>query len=70
MSTFHSDYNKKLIHKIYEEKKEIKVINILDKTIREMWFIYINNNDESYPGFKKLKDDAIKLKDLGENEYL
>ena len=69
ISTVHSDYNKKLIHKIYEEKKETKVINILDKTIREMWLIYINNNDESYPGFTKLKDDIIKLKDLGENEY-
>ncbi len=68
ISTFPSDYNKKLIHKIYEEKKEIKVINILDKTIREMWLIYINNNDESYPGFTKLKDDIIKLKNMGENE--
>ena len=69
ISTFHSDYNKKLIHKIYEEKKEMKVIDILDKTIREMWLIYINDNDESYPGFTKLKEDTIKLKDLGENEY-
>ena len=69
ITTFHSDYNKKLINKIYEEKKEIKVINILDKTIREMWLIYINNDDESYPGFTKLKDDVIKLKNLGENEY-
>ncbi len=66
ISTVHSDYNKKLIHKIYEEKKEKK--DILDKTIREMWLIYINNNDESYPGFTKLKDDIIKLKNLGENE--
>ena len=68
VSTFPSDYNKKLINKIYEEKKEIKVINILEKTIREMWLIYINNDDESYPGFTKLKDDIIKLKNLGENE--
>ena len=68
ITTFHSDYNKKLINKIYEEKKEIKVINILDKTIREMWLIYINNDDESYPGFTKLKDDIIKLKNMGENE--
>ena len=34
-----------------------------------MWLIYINNDDESYPGFMKLKDDVIKLKNLCENEY-
>ena len=68
VSTFPSDYNKKLINKIYEEKKEIKVINILEKTIREMWLIQINDDDESYPGFMKLKDDIINLKNLGENE--
>ncbi len=33
-SSPHSDYNKKIINDIYEDKKEIKIINILDKTIR------------------------------------
>ncbi len=35
-----------------------------------MWLIYINDNDdESYLGFNKLKDDIIKLKKNGETEY-
>ena len=70
ISTFHSDYNEKLIKEIYEDKKETKVINILDKTIREMWLIYINDiNDEFFSGFAKLKDDIIKLRNMGETEY-
>ena len=70
ISTFHSDYNKKLIKSIYDDKKETKVINILDKTIREMWLIYINDiNDEFFSGFAKLKDDIIKLRNMGETEY-
>ena len=65
-----SDYNEKLIKAIYEDKKETKVINILDKTIREMWLIYINDiNDEFFSGFSKLKDDIIKLRNMGETEY-
>ena len=70
ISSFHSDYNKELIKEIYEDKKETKVINILDKTIREMWLIYINDiNDEFFSGFAKLKDDIIKLRNMGETEY-
>ena len=34
-----------------------------------MWLIYINENYESYTGFTKLKDDIIKLKNIGETEY-
>ena len=42
----------------------------MDKTIREMWLIYINDkDDESYLGFNKLKDDIIKLRKEGETEY-
>ena len=58
ISSFNSNYNKIII-----------VIDILNKTVREMWLIYINDNDESYTGFTKLKDDIIKLKNIGETEY-
>ena len=67
--SFNSNYNKKIINKIYEEKTELKVIDILNKAVREMWGIYINDNDESYTSFTKLKDDIIKLKNIGETEY-
>ena len=70
ISSFHSDYNKNLIESIYDDKKETKVINILDKTIREMWLIYISDiNDEFFNGFAKLKDDINKLRNMGETEY-
>ena len=69
ISSFNSYYNKIIINKIFVEKKEQKVIDILNKTVREMWGIYINDNDESYTGFTKLKDDIIKLKNIGETEY-
>ena len=44
------------------------MINILNKTVREMWLIYINDNDESYTGFTKLKNDIVLLKNIGETE--
>ena len=69
ISCFESDYNKELINTIYKDKKEIKVINILNKTIREMWLVYINDeDDESFKGLTKLKDDIIKLRENGETE--
>lgn len=66
---FDFDYNKKLINKIYEERKETKTIYILDKTIKEIWFAYINddiNND--FIGFETIKDDINKLRRIGESE--
>ena len=45
------------------------MIDILNKTVREIWLIYINDNDESYAGFAKLKDDIVLLKNIGETEY-
>ena len=66
---FDFDYNKKLINKIYEEGKETKTIFILDKTIRELWLAYINddkNND--FIGFETIKDDLQKLRSKGESE--
>ena len=66
---FDLDYNKKLINKVYEEGKEKKIIYILDKTIKEMWFAYINddiNND--FIGFETIKHDIKKLRKIGETE--
>ena len=68
--SFDSDYNKKLINKIYLEGKEKKVIYILDKTIKEIWIAYINddkNND--FMGFETIKHDIKKLRAMGETEY-
>ena len=66
---FDFDYNIKLINKVYEEGKEIKIMYILDKTIKDMWFAYINddkNND--FIGFETIKDDLNKLRRKGESE--
>ena len=69
ISCFESDYNKELINTIYKDKKEIKIINILNKTISEMWLVYINDDDDEwFKGFTKLKDDIIKLRENGETE--
>ncbi len=63
------DYNKKIISLIYEQNKEIELINFLNKTIREMWLVYINDDlKKSYTGFATLKDDINKLKEIGETE--
>ena len=69
LSNFDINYNKKLIQRIYSKNEEKKVINILDKTIREMLSIYCNDDPENkYPGFKTLKDDLIRLRELKEDE--
>ena len=69
ISIYNNDYNKKLIGLIYEENIELDVINILNKTIREMWLVYINDDKEkSYTGFATLKDDVNKLRQIGETE--
>ena len=41
------DYNSKLINKIYLKGQEKRVINILDKTIKEMWLVYVNDDEEN-----------------------
>ena len=66
---FDLDYNKKLINKVIHEGKEKKTIYILDKTIKEMWYAYINddkNND--FLGFETIKHDIKKLRKIGETE--
>ena len=45
------------------------VINILDKTIKEMWFVYVNDDRENnYKGFHTLKDEIKEFKIKGEEE--
>ena len=40
-----------------------------NKTIREMWLVYINDDtDKSYNGFSTLKNDISQLKEMGEPE--
>ena len=69
LSNFDINYNKKLIQRIYSKNEEKKVINILDKTVREMLYIYSKDDPEKkYPGFKTLKDDLIRLRELKEEE--
>ena len=66
---YDSNYNINLIKKIYEKKEEEKVIKILEKSIREMWLIYINDDaDNEFPGFNTLKYDVDKLRYLEESE--
>ena len=67
--SFDSDYNKKLIKKIYTERKEKKVIYILDKTIKEIWLAYINDDKKNdFVGFETIKHDINKLREMGETE--
>ena len=56
-----NDFNAKLIKRIYEEGKEKKVINVLEKTIREFWHIYkYGTTDQYYLGFKTLKRHSLR----------
>ena len=57
------DYNRKIIDKIYEEKKERNVIKILELTFEELFIIFrrkLNNSEDS----KKLEDIKNKIKGL------
>ena len=69
---FENNYNMNLIKRIYEKNEEKKVIEVLEKTIKEMLYIYINDDDKKIcPGFKTRKDDIKKLKEKGESpEYI
>ena len=67
--SFDKDYNIKLIDKLYKEGKEEKVINILNKTIKDLWRVYINDDvNQNFRGFDTLKNDIDKLKKIGESE--
>ena len=63
------NFNEMLIKRIYEKGEEKKVIFILEKTVREMWHVYVHgSNDKNFIGFKTLKDDLKSFKQNGESD--
>ena len=63
------DHNIKLIKRILNKGKYTKVIFILNKTIKQIWKVYLNEDRyNEYIGFKTLKDDLNKLRKHGETE--
>ena len=72
IANYLKDYNKKIIDKIYEEKKEIKVIKILELTFEELFIIFRRKLNLPLDS-KKLekKKDKIEVLDLLEenNNY-
>lgn len=64
---YDKNYNKRQIESLYKENKAKNVINILEKSVRDMFYIYCN--DISFDGFKTLKDDLVDLRiKMGRNE--
>ena len=65
---YNREYNKNEINKIFEENKAIDVINILNKSIGEMLYKFVNNI--RIDGLETLDDDMISLKEklIKENE--
>ena len=61
-----SDYNKRQIDKLYKEAKIQNLIDIFEKTIREMYEIYVN--DIKLDGFETLEDDLKSLQNKMEKE--
>ena len=68
-STFHDkkNYNKEQIEKLYEKNKAKDVINILNKSLKEMYRIYIMENNEMN-GYN-LKYDLIQIEKKNGKEY-
>ena len=58
-SKYGSDYNIRKIDELYKENKAKNVINILEKQISEMYYIY--SNDIKVDGFETLEDDLRNL---------
>ena len=62
-TNYFKEYNKNLINKIYEEKKEIKVIKILELTFEELFIIFRRKlNDPN--DINKLEEIKDKIKGL------
>lgn len=72
LTNFEKDYNQKLIKRIIEKNEEKKVITILKKTIKEMLYAYVTNDEEQkFPGFKTIQNDIKNFKEKGEdNSYI
>ena len=65
-SLYKPDYNKRQIDKLYQEGKIQSLIDIFEKTIREMYEIYVN--DIKLDGFETLEDDLKSLQNKMEIE--
>ena len=65
-SLYKTDYNKRQIDKLYKEAKIPDLIDIFEKTIREMYEIYVN--DIKLDGFETLEDDLKSLQNKMEKE--
>ena len=58
--TIEKNFNKKNIESLYLKNEAKNVIEILEKTVSEMYFVYCN--DLNLEGFKTLKDDLPKIR--------
>ena len=65
-SKYNEDYNKEQIEQIYQENDAKKVINILDKKVRDMYYIY--SKDIKVEGFLTLEDDLKIQRELMEKK--
>ena len=70
--TYDDRYNKVMINKIYKKGKEKRAIEILNKTVRDFWKIYINEDEYiNYNGFNNIYNDIKQFKEKGETaEYI
>ena len=59
-SLYESDYNKKEIQKLFRENEAKNVINILNRSVKEMLNAFIQNK---IPGFASINDDIKELKE-------
>lgn len=66
LTTYNKDFNKKEIEKIIKTNKELEVIKLLGKNIKELLGIYLFTNEveesDEYKGFDKLEDNIKRLK--------
>ena len=65
-SSHSSDYNKRQIDKLYKKAKIQSLIDIFEKTIKEMYEIYVK--DIKLDGFETLEDDLKNLQNKMEKE--
>ena len=63
---FDSNYNEKRIKNLYEKKEAVNVINILEKSVKDMYEIYIKNTKTD--GFATLEDDLFALRNQMEEK--
>ena len=62
---YEPDYNKNIIDELYKNNMAKNVIDILNKSVKEMYYIY--SQDIEIDGFKTLKDDLINLREKMKN---